>query len=364
MRILVLTPGLYDTSPGQRFRIEQWMPYWQQEGFQIAFCPFEDEALHHVLYQPGRYGQKAALMLRGFRRRLDLTRTVRRYDLVFLYREACLAGPAIIERLVARTGVPIVYDFDDPIWMPYRSPNNGLFSYLKFPRKTAHICGLASAVLVGNSLLASWASRYAANVHVIPSTVEMAQYPLQPVNNTGREVTLGWTGSHSTLPFLRLLERPLRRLAECHRFRFLVISHTATPALDFLPPGVVAKQWRADTEALDLREIDIGLAPFPDMGWTPWRCHGKVLQYMAAGIPTVASRIGILPEYIVDGEEGFLATTEDEWVQRLATLLNNPSLRQQMGARARNTVQQRYAAHVWAPRVGALLESLAGSRCR
>jgi glycosyltransferase involved in cell wall biosynthesis len=175
--------------------------------------------------------------------------------------------------------------------------------------------------------------------------------------------TLGWTGSHSTLPFLKLLEKPLQRLAARRRFRLLVISHTEAPDLGWTPPvEVVGKKWNAATEATDLHAIDVGLAPFPDTGWTPWRCHGKVLQYMAAGIPTVASRIGILPEYVRNGGEGFLAATEDEWTERLATLLDDADLRRHMGAAGRETVAEHYSAHVWAPRVRGILESAAATR--
>jgi len=360
MKVLALTPCLHGTSPGQRFRIEQWVPYLEKQGIHFTFMPFEDQALHQVIYHQGHFAAKALYMLKAFFRRLSLTTRLHDYDVIYLYREASVIGPAIIERLIARTKIPIVYDFDDPIWIPYQSPINGVFSRLKFTGKTASICRLASAVSVGNRLLASWASSYSQNVHVIPSTIEMEQYPAKPVNNVPPStLTLGWTGSHSTLPFLKILEKPLRRLATRYRFRFLVISHTDTPDLNWNPVEVIGKKWCANTEGVDLHQIDIGLAPFPDTGWTPWRCHGKVLQYMAAGIPTVASNIGIIPDYIRDGEQGFLATTEDEWTERIATLLEDSQLRHRMGACGRATIRDRYSAEVIAPRVGALLESAA-----
>jgi glycosyltransferase involved in cell wall biosynthesis len=363
MKVLALTPALYDTSPALRFRIEQWAPYLEKEGVQITFVPFEDEPLHRILYRPGAYLRKAALLLRALLRRLSLTRRVQDYDLVFLHREASLLGPALVERLLANSGVPLVFDFDDPIWLPYQSPSNGVFSRLKFVGKAASICRLAATVTVGNRLLASWASRHARNLHVLPSTIEMAKYPARPRATRSSVPTLGWTGSHSTLPFLRLLERPLKRLAASRRFRLLIVSHTDAPDLGWTPPvEVVGRKWNAATEATDLHAIDVGVAPFPDTGWTPWRCHGKVLQYMAAGIPTVASRIGILPEYIRDGREGFLAATEDEWTERLAALLHDSDLRRRMGAAGRETVGEHYSAHVWAPRVRAILESAAATR--
>ncbi len=364
MKVLALTPSLFDTSPGLRFRIEQWAPYLERQGVGITFVPFEDEGLHRILYRPGAYARKGALLLAALGRRLRLTARVRDYDVVFLYREASLLGPALVERLLARSGVPVVYDFDDPIWLPYQSPSNGVFSRLKFVEKTASICRLATTVTVGNRLLAAWAGRHAKDVRVLPSTIEMAKYPARPAEGASSSLpTLGWTGSHSTLPFLKLLEKPLERLAARRPFRLLVVSHTDRPDLGWRPSvEVVGKKWQAATEAVDLHAIDVGLAPFPNTGWTPWRCHGKVLQYMAAGIPTVASRVGILPDYIRDGEEGFLAATDEEWVDRLAALLDDAALRRRLGANSRECVVEHYSAHVWAPRVREIFEAAASTR--
>jgi glycosyltransferase involved in cell wall biosynthesis len=306
-------------------------------------------------------------MLRALARRLRLLSSVGHFDLVYLFREAALLGPALIERLLARRGVPIVYDFDDPIWIPYRSPTNRLFSRLKCPGKTRAICRNAAAVIVGNRLLEGWAREHSRNVHVVPSTIETAAYPARPETRFLKEtgfLTLGWTGSHSTLPFLDLIKGVLARLAARHRFRLLVIAHRDDYRIEGAPYEVVSRRWCADTEAADLEPIDIGLGPFPDEGWTPWRCHGKVLQYMAAGIPTVASRIGILPDYIRDGEEGFLVSSEAEWLARLTTLIEDAELRRTMGAKARQVIDERYAAKVWAPRVGEILRSVLAGRAR
>jgi len=274
---------------------------------------------------------------------------------VFLHREASLIGPALVERLIALRGVPLVYDFDDPIWMRYQSPMNHRFTVLKFPAKTAVICKLSNHVIVGNRLLAQYASRYSTAVSVVPSTIDLQQYPTPRRKRSSDVVTLGWSGSHSTLPFLDELSPVLRRLATKRAFRLVVISHTDSYRMPDLSVQVVARRWSAATEAEDLADIDIGLAPFPNRGWTPWRCHGKVLQYMAAAIPTVASPIGIIPEYIQEGITGCLAADETEWLQKLTRLIDNAELRDHIGEEGRNVVQTRYSAEIWAPRVGRIL---------
>jgi glycosyltransferase involved in cell wall biosynthesis len=184
--------------------------------------------------------------------------------------------------------------------------------------------------------------------------VDLDRYPVVRPPHNG-ELTLGWTGSHSTLPFLQGLVPVLQELARKRKFRLVVISHTDRFRIPELPVEVVSRKWRADTEAADLADIDIGLAPFPDTGWTPWRCHGKVLQYMAAGLPVVASNMGIIPDYIDDGRSGFLAQGPDEWVSKIGRLMDDPDLRRTIALRARQIVKGRFSAEVWAPRVGELI---------
>lgn len=357
MNVLVLSPSLYNTAPGLRFRIEQWARYLHPFGHTFTFASFEDDALHEIIYKPGHLLRKAHLIGTAFARRLRSVLDAHKFDLVFLSREAALLGPAWLERILACLPVPIVYDFDDPVWLRYRSPSNSFLSVLKFPSKTASICRLATRVTVGNRLLAAWATRSGSrHVDIIPSTVDMACYPPPPVKYDST-VTLGWSGSHSTLPFLNNILPILRQLASTRRFRLVVTSHTDSYSVPEFGLETVSRKWRAETEAADLADIDIGLAPFPDTGWTPWRCHGKVLQYMATGIPTVATNIGILPEYIEDGVNGYLVTSESDWIHRLQTLIDNPDLRSRMGAFSRAKVDRSYSAHVWAPKVAAVLEA-------
>ena len=363
MRVLVLTPSLYDSAPGPRFRIEQWARYLEGEGFRFTFLSFENEALHRVLYLHGHLIRKTALMLAALLRRVEAITQAAQFDVILIYREAALLGPPWIERLLARCRVPIVYDFDDPIWLAYKSPSNPLFGSLKFHGKTAAICQLAQRIMVGNRLLAEYAREHGKQVDIVPSTVDLANYPLRRKMDFSGPVTLGWTGSHSTLPFLEQMTGVLRKLALERAFRLVVVSHTDQYRMASLPVEIVSRQWNAATEAVDLADVDIGLAPFPNVGWTPWRCHGKVLQYMAAGIATVASNIGILPDYIEDGVEGYLVTTDQEWLDRLKALIDDAALRRRFAEAARIKVANKYSAEVWAPKVGQILRTMVPSEC-
>jgi glycosyltransferase involved in cell wall biosynthesis len=363
MKVLVLTPGLYDSAPGPRFRIEQWSRLLETQGYEFRFLPFEDRALHDCLYSPGQVLEKCRLMLSAVLRRLASSAALPKCDVVFLYREAAALGPAICERLIALRRVPVVYDFDDPIWIRYRSPVNRWFTLLRAQAKTASICRLSTSVIVGNRLLAQYASLYSKIVNVVPSTIDMRNYPLRAPRSTSTVITLGWTGSHSTLPFLEKVLACLRRVAEQRRFRLVVISHTDSYRIPNPGFEVVSRRWNAATEAEDLSDIDIGLAPFPNSGWTPWRCHGKVLQYMAAAIPCVASSIGVIPDYIQDGVAGYLVQREEDWPDRIVRLIDDESLRVRMGENGRQIVQASYSAEVWAPQVATILEAaVSGAR--
>ena len=167
MKVLAIVHGLYDTSPSQRYRLEQWEPLLREQGVGITYAPFEDEELHSIVYKPGRMAKKLQLVTRNLARRLSTIGKARNYDLVYILREAALLGPPVFETLIHQQRVPIVFDFDDAIFVSYRSPSNGYLSYLKFASKTKTICRLASHVMVGNPYLAEYARQVNDNVTVV-----------------------------------------------------------------------------------------------------------------------------------------------------------------------------------------------------
>jgi glycosyltransferase involved in cell wall biosynthesis len=335
------------------------MTWMARQGVQSDYASFEDEGLRRVIYTPGHYLEKATGVVRGLARRFGLLRSVRDYDVVFLYEQAARLGPAVIERLIARTGVPIVYDFCDPIYEPYKSFINGYLSYLKFPGKTASICKMSQHVLVGNEELAAYARAHNPNVTIVPITIDTEEYRPAPVRAVPEVPVIGWSGSHSTVPHLAGASAVLRRLARARRFRLNVIGGESF-ALDGV--DVDAQPWRAASEVADLQRFDIGIMPLPDDPWVSRRTHLKVRQYMGLGIPCVVSPLGVNRELIEDGVNGFLATTEDEWVEKLTRLLDDPALRARIGAAGRQTIETRYSAALWAPRVLEILRTAARTR--
>jgi glycosyltransferase involved in cell wall biosynthesis len=355
MRILALSPSLYDTSPGQRFRLEQWAPYLNQRGVEIDFQSFESEELHSLLYQPGRAARKVRLVLSAFARRLRLVRAVREYDAVYVFREAALLGPPLIERLIHRRGIPVVYDFDDAVFVPYKSPSNGYLSLLKFPGKTRAICRLAAHVMAGNDYLAEYAGQVNNRVTIVPTTIDTGKYTLRPKRTESRNLVIGWSGSYSTVQHLDTLRSALQRLAHSELFRLRVIG---TPTYELGGVEIEATKWRSETEVDDLSGIDIGVMPLPEDLWSRGKCGLKALQYMALGIPTICSPVGVNSQIIKDGDNGFLASTDSEWIDRLTMLLRSRELRTRIGLAGRKTVEERYSAESQVSRVYSVFRSV------
>jgi glycosyltransferase involved in cell wall biosynthesis len=365
MRLLAIVPSVYDRNPSQRYRIEQWEPLLRASGVEITYRPFESPELNEVLYRPGQMATKMRLVASALRRRWNDVLDARDFDAVYILREAALLGPPVFERALAGMSVPFVFDFDDAVFERYVSPANGYLSYLKFPGKTRTVCRLAAHVTAGNEYLADYARRVNPRVTVVPTTVDTERYTVAPRPPNDVPV-VGWTGSYSTLQHLLTLSGALRRLAERVRFRLRVIGAPGAAAgaaglegldVEWLP-------WRAETEVEDLRPLDVGVMPLPEDRWSKGKCGMKALQYMGLGIPAVCSPVGVNAEIVRDGENGMLATTDAEWVEKLGRLLGDASLRARLGRAGRATVEARYSAAVVAPLFLSVLESVARGRVR
>ncbi|HWW75306.1 MAG TPA: glycosyltransferase family 4 protein [Pyrinomonadaceae bacterium] len=357
MRILALVPYPGDKAPGQRFRMEQWAPRLGSLGAEVCFEPFRCEELHRLLSAPGDTPRKVLLTARALARRAGLLKRVKDFDLVYVYNEAAMVGPALVENYLRARRVPVVFDFDDAIFLHGRhnGARNRYLRLLKFPGKTKSICRLASHVIAGNYYLASYAAGFNARVTVVPTTIDTEKYAPRPAGADREPPVIGWSGSYSTVQHLDTARRMLQRLARAARFRLRVVG-----AEGYRIEGVEVESvpWRAETEIEDLSAIDVGIMPLPENEWTRGKCGLKALQYMALAVPAVCSPVGVNPTIIRDGRNGLLAATEDEWVEKLTRLLCSPSLRKSLGAAGRETVEAEYSASAHAPRVYKLFKAV------
>jgi glycosyltransferase involved in cell wall biosynthesis len=349
---LVTLPSL---GAGNRVRIEQYAPLLRERGIDLRVSAFFDDATYRILYQPGRTARKVLGVARGLLRRVRDLRLASEADLVIVYRESAPLGPPLFERYLGRIGVPYLYDFDDALHLAPIHPANRRWSWLRHPSRAAETARRAAAVTTDNEYLAAWARRHNPNVTVINSPVDTDRHRPMVRSGDGPPV-IGWVGSSTTAPYLGILDAPLRRLHARRPFVFRVIggdySH-ATATVDVRP-------YRLDEEPREVAAFEIGVQPAPDDEWSRAKGTFKALLYMAAEVPVVASRVGVIPEIVPHAEVGYCVASDDEWVEALDSLLADPVLRSRFGRAGRAWVEARYSLRVAAPRFAAALEAAAG----
>lgn len=356
LRVLALVTSPLGRMPAQRFRIEQWAPGLARLGITLEFDCLQSPELEDLIYRPANYGAKARMIAGGMLRRAQGLRHAKEFDVVYVLRESARLGPALFERWLASAHIPYVFDFDDAIFLPNVTRANRAFGFLKCPGKTATSCRLAAHVMAGNQYLAEYARRFNSSVTVVPTTIDTEKYQPPQQGRESPTPLLVWTGSRTTVPYLESLAGPLAKLRARHNFRLRVVGapKVSLPGLD-----VELVPWKAETEATVLQGAWAGLMPVPDGAWGRGKCGCKALQYMAVGVPAICSPVGVNSEIIEEGENGFMASSDAEWVEKLDMLLTTPKLRRQMGELGRATVKGWYSAEVQVPRVARILRSAA-----
>ena len=347
MRLAFLTSGR--CVPSSRFRVLPFVPHLQRLG-------------HECLVLPSRPDKYASLPLLGFRwsglvkrwhRRNDLAALERwSPDIVVLERELFSDGSCDIEQELRGIVRRLVLDIDDGLFVLNR-------------HKFEVLCGLSDHVIAGNDLLATRVRPINPRVTVIPTCVDVEKY--SRISNLKSQISnppliLGWTGTAANIDYLDVLREPLKTLSREFDLELRVIAESDRPLrkLGLDRAGIPTRfvRWSEATEIGDLCGFDVGLMPMPDTEWTRYKCGLKILQYMAAGVPAVASPVGVNSEIIHHGVNGWLATTPDEWLFVLRQLLSEPVRRASVIEAARNSVEQRYSVAAQLPRLIACLEAV------
>jgi glycosyltransferase involved in cell wall biosynthesis len=339
MRVLVLTPHQKGHAPGQRGSIELWERVLADAGIELVYAPFETPRLRQILYSSGQQVAKATEMVRAYAERVRLLGDLAEFDAVFVYREAALLGPAFLEKRIAKRK-PIIYQLDDPLFVPYRSPSNGLFSYLKFFSKVKEIIKISKVVMVNSTPIRQYAEQFNSHIWQVPSVVDTQKFTYEPFPSNPKKVTVGWSGSPTTLKNIKLIERPLQELtkADSCDVRFIGGEN-----FDLTGVRYSAQHWSAETEVEDLRRFQIGLVPLPDNDWNRYKFIMKTAQYMTLGIVPVGTPMASNTEVITHGVNGFLAANDLEWLEALNTLVEDDKLRNEMSSHAAADAQARYS---------------------
>lgn len=354
MKIALLTKyGGLAASTRQRF--EQYSHHLKAAGFELELNPLLDDAYLQELYASGQRS-RGHLMVRYFQRFLWLLNRPD-VDLIWLHCELFPYLPGLFERLARVPGKPIIFDYDDAIFHNYDLHSQPLIRRLLGSKLHTTLAG-AKMALCGNAYLDTYARRYCAQTEIVPTIVDIDVYCPKPAprHDTASPRT-GWIGTPSTwneylAPMLPLVTQVAKDKGGCVAAMGADKQARACSLLDLMA-------WSEADEVPFLQSIDIGIMPLTDTPWARGKCGYKLIQYMACGLPVVASPVGVNKEIVEHGVNGFLAETDEEWRTALGTLLSDADMRRRMGAAGRRKVEEHYSLQVWGPRVAQMLRRVA-----
>ncbi len=355
MRIFALT-RYSEIAAATRQRFAQYRPYLAENGIELVIAPLLPDA-HLTGLNEGRRSRSAAP--RAYLARLATLLRRRDFDLLWVQYELFPYLPGWIERLAFISGKPVVVDYDDAIFHLYDAHRKGIVRRL-LGRKLEPLLSGAAAVVCGNRYLQDYAARFCPNTILVPTVVDTDSYVPAPQRHSDpSSLTVGWIGSPTTWVNVEpLLPAILRTIAPFGaRMRAIGPGSSATPheGLDIVP-------WSEDREVAEVQSFDIGIMPLLDHLFQRGKCGYKLIQYMACGVPTIASPVGVNTEIVIPGEDGYLATTEEEWTKALRSLLSDPDLRARMGRAGRQRAEALYSLRIQQPRLLELFRSLSSRK--
>lgn len=348
MRVLFIVP--YPShGPSNRFRVEQYLPLLTRKNIGYRVRPFCNKEFYFLLRKKGYYLKKFLyLVVFSFRRLMDLACSPF-YDVIFIHREAFPTKDYIFEWLFRRFAKKLIYDFDDAV-------------FLKKPAKARAVIRMADSVISGNRFLKEYASSLNGEVYILPTPIDTDKYA--PVTKAGRggneKIVIGWMGTPTTSEYLKDIKNVFRAIL--NRYKNVEIDIVGGMSVDFLGAGLTHKAWSLENEVRDLQGFDIGIMPMPDNEWTKGKCAFKIIQYMAVGIPAVASPVGMNREVVQDSVNGFFASNNKEWIDKLSSLIEDASLRDSIGGRGRLSVESRYSVRALGPKFIEILERTASKK--
>ncbi len=352
MRVIFLTQTS-QLGPSSRHRVYQYLDFLKREGVDFRVSPAISSNHFTKVYNIHRPINKLPYFgLVVLKRLIDLT-MMGAGDIVFLQKEVLPQAYPLIEEFIKKLNRKLVFDFDDAIFLLPPKRKSLLYNF-RCKNSIPRILTMSDYVIAGNQYLKQYALRFNGNVEVIPTSIDTETYFVNKKKKKDK-INIGWIGSRSTIFYLDRLGNVLRALAKRYNICLTVIGTG-----DYRVDGVetVTRPWRLEREISDLQCFDIGIAPLNNDDWALGKCGCKVIQYMGVGIPTVASPVGIHEKIINDGVNGFLADSDEEWIEKLSQLIENEALRQKFGFMGRKTVEERYSVKVNGPKLLEILQKV------
>jgi glycosyltransferase involved in cell wall biosynthesis len=366
MRVLALTSYPIEAA-ATRFRLQQFVAPLAARGITLDIHPFLTSRQFQELYRRDAAVRVAAGLLKsGVQRVFELVEA-RTVDVVLIQREAMLLGPPLIEWVLTHgLGKPMVLDLDDATYVSYESPTYGTLSRaLKWFSKTDDLIKWATIVICGNRSIAEYAGSKGARTRIIPTVVDTEIFKPVAREDAPGPLVLGWIGTHSTFPYLESIFPVLSSLADGFEFRLKIVGSGRDR---ISVPGVTIENlgWVMDREVRDFQTIDVGLYPIDAKlysgRWAQGKSGFKAVQYMAVGVPFVATPVGGSAEIGEPEVTHFFASTNDEWYRSLECLMSDRDRRREMGSAGRAHALLHYGLEDQADKLAETLHEAARSQ--
>jgi len=330
-----------------RYRLVQFISPLAEKGINLTVLPFLSDKEFASLYQPGKTLQKMTAMLTCAATRLRTSLKSNEYDALLIQREAMLFGPPIFEWLSKTIGrCPIVLDLDDATYVRYISPTYGrLGSAFKFFGKTDTLIKWSESVICGNRYIAEYVAEKGKKTIIVPTVVDTDKFcPVEKKED--KKPTIGWVGTHSTYPLLETLFPVIQDLARSYDFTLKIVG-AGKDRIELGGVEIENQAWKLDREIEDFQSLDIGLYPLQitdsiSIEWLMGKSGFKAIQYMSIGIPFVVTPIGICSEIGIENKTHFSASSQEQWYETLAKLLESPQKRKEMGGSGREYALAHY----------------------
>lgn len=332
-------------APNERYRFEQYKNYLYEKNININYFYILNDKEDAILFYSKNYFLKIFIYLKTYFKRWWQIITLKKSHTILIYRELHWFGfhTKLWMHLLKLKSKKIIFDFDDAIWIESTSTVQNIIK--KPSHKTPVYIKQSNTIIAGNKYLCNYAQSYNSNCIIIPTVIDTDYFiPIPHIKNQQQNITIGWMGSHSTVAHLKQLIPVLKQIQHKYpniKFKFIGKK-------EFLPElNVYIEDWNKNTEIQTLNSFDIGIMPLPNDEWSKGKCGLKLLTYMACEIPCIASNIGVNKEIIEKTSGGLLCNNEQDWLHNLSLLIQNPELRQQLGAQGRKNVEKYYSLKAW-----------------
>ena len=348
--------GRAKSDPASRFRLSQYVKPLEKEGHQVTFVTTTPEGnwrcrarIPSVFFWGYLYLVRFIQVLSV----LNLIRKARGYDIVMMNRDILpfVKTPWLEEKLV-KHNPNLVFDFDDAIYL--NSPE----------RKIGRICEIARIVTVGNSRLKEFALKYSSDVRILPTVADTDAIQPEPQKRTGH-FKIGWIGSDDSYEhsFSDGIKAAIREFAVVNSAIIHIMKQTAPNGKDWNGVNMKFIKWSMQQEKELLKELDVGIMPVRDDEFQKAKCGGKIILYMAAGLPIIASPVGVNNEIVNEGKCGLLARNKTGWIEALVKLQEDPNLRAGMGRAARSYCEAKFSVKAALPALISTLNDGWQKRC-